>query len=545
MQNIMLEIAHRHNMTSFEKRINDVVNSEKIKIAFIGAFSAGKTSLINAMLGLKLPVSIKPTTKSICLIEPQEGIVSNEFFVENGMERRPVSFDEFQDVVNGDITGVAGVLVKPSENLPAGCVFLDTPGIDNAGSNEGDLTSAYLQFMDAAVVCIDVKDGTIKNHLLNYLKRPELESIKDSLVFVLTHSDPQVRESHSSVASEIAKQVTQVLNIQDAKQKIVLVDSLKDNVSEIVRGVLNDNVLNKRASLLQEREKKDLRKISLEMIESLSSQKRNLSLDTSALDEQCWKLKKKISAVEADRYNHEKDLEKLQEELIQSVSGKMLSYAPALAATEISDLEQPLQTMMNDVNIVCNTVVGHFLKNYELPKSFAGFNADVQTSFDGIEHTKSMAVTVATAVAVAAICPAVGVAGNAAEAAAGGAVKVAAANAAKSGAVKAFFGRVATGLATVVNDINPLEYVGSVIARKVKESSFESMVASKSKMISESVVDAVKQDFYRDIISPIENSLAEEMKALETIKEQKEKGILDFRNQIDDLEKSITLLKNL
>ena len=78
MKEKLLAIAEQYQLDEFQRQIKEILALNSIKIAFLGAFSAGKTSLINALLGLKLPVSIKPTTKSICLIEPDESMETNK-----------------------------------------------------------------------------------------------------------------------------------------------------------------------------------------------------------------------------------------------------------------------------------------------------------------------------------------------------------------------------------------------------------------------------------------------------------------------------------
>ena len=183
------KIIEKYDLGSVAEAMKDVLDCQSVKIGFIGPFSSGKTSIVNALLGTTLPVDIKPTTKSICIIEPIVGLDVPRYFRDAEGVREPVDFMTACDIINGDSKGDAVVQIKPSNILHEGMVFVDTPGIDSMGGDEAELTYSYLSMMDAAVVCIPVDDGTVKKSVVDFICSPHLKPFASRLVFLLTKSD--------------------------------------------------------------------------------------------------------------------------------------------------------------------------------------------------------------------------------------------------------------------------------------------------------------------------------------------------------------------
>lgn len=578
MKEKLLAIAEQYQLDEFQRQIKEILALNSIKIAFLGAFSAGKTSLINALLGLKLPESPKPTTKSICLIEPDESVDSNEYFEDCGLDRQNISFMDFQNLLNGNRNGVAGVRVKPSEVLPLGSVFIDTPGIDNTGSSEGDLTTAYLQFVDAAVICIDVKEGTVKNHILQYLQRPELELVREKMIFVLTYADPDKGENaYDRVILEVARQLENGLQITNVKDKIIAVETHKPGVVEKFESLLQRNVLAKRNNIIEKRIEVDLKLVAQEMLKALKNRKENLKLDNDGVCIKIADVRKAMDALEEEKYKHRNDMSNLEEELRSLVAKQMRSYATSLAVTESSegseDIASQSQEMMKSINELCQNTVDRYVKDVNLNSSITRVGMDdVIESFKSVDSVKKMAVTVGTGILFAYLAPAAGI-GNAAEAVVGGGVqtvakegaKKAVETVAKEGAKKtvetvaketakegaknvgkkAFLDVVLKELATVINTVNPVELVGTYVASKVKESSFEGVIADKAKSIAQMVVNAVQASFENQVLNPIENQLVSQKNALEKLAEERKNNEFNFEKEEIALETSIKELKAL
>lgn len=580
MKDKLLAIAEQYQMRSFESRIKEILALDSVKIAFLGAYSAGKTSLINAMLGLKLPVAEQATTKSICLIEPTEEISSNEYFQDIGLNRENISFLQFQSLLNGDKEGIAGVRVKSSEHLPLGSVFIDTPGFDNTGSSEGDLTTAYLQFIDAAVICIDVRDGTIKNHILQYLLRPELTPIREKMIFVLTRAKLERGEhAYDSVIKEVAKQAENRLQISNASSKITVIDSLKSDAPNKVLDLLKKNIYAKRESAIQNRIMLCLKSIAQEMFQLLKFKRDNLSCDTVEIDKKIQNVRNSISMFEDKLYEHRNDLEKLNKSLCDSIKQIMKSYVSTISSMEGEQLQSEINRMQESINSTSQIIVNNYIKNCTLTQTVTNeCMNDLVSRFKSVDEIKNTAVTVSTAAIFAYVFPAASVTGNAAEAVGGGTIQVASKNVGEKvanipilrkipmlGNVKnkgkndnktvakdedakkaeSFLKKALAETLKTFDKVNPIEQVGTFFANKIKASSFENIIHEKAQSISKMIVSSVQYSFDSEIIQPLTQQLNEQMNILEQLKEQKENNSQNYQKQSIELEKNIKELAEM
>ena len=103
------DVIAKYDLASIADTMKDVLDCPSAKIGFIGPFSSGKTSIVNALLGTTLPVDIKPTTKAICIIEPIAGLESPRYFRDTNGLRESVDFMTVCDIINGESDGDAVV----------------------------------------------------------------------------------------------------------------------------------------------------------------------------------------------------------------------------------------------------------------------------------------------------------------------------------------------------------------------------------------------------------------------------------------------------
>lgn len=143
--------------------INHIIQENKSKpftILFCGAFSTGKTSLINALLGkqCELPTSILPTTKVVTHIKYGSALRISV----TGKARKYTSFAEVAPIIKGegDEDGkVMEVQIEfPSVLLKNNVEFVDTPGIND--DSKGMLDDITRREINNADLCIAVFNPT-------------------------------------------------------------------------------------------------------------------------------------------------------------------------------------------------------------------------------------------------------------------------------------------------------------------------------------------------------------------------------------------------
>src|SRR5690625_1292524 len=130
--------------------VGDTINKKKVidlykkqtknehHIGFTGHFSAGKSSMINFLLGTNvLPKSPIPTSANIVKILKGKGLV-NVYYKDNSIEEyvEPYDIDVIQEFCK-DKQNIEKLEIQLSDTLiPENVSLLDTPGIDAADNTD-------------------------------------------------------------------------------------------------------------------------------------------------------------------------------------------------------------------------------------------------------------------------------------------------------------------------------------------------------------------------------------------------------------------------
>lgn len=246
--------------------------SGKTSIAFVGEFSAGKTSIVNRILSQDdpsvplLPVSTKATTAIPTYISGAPGALYQFVTPDNSL--KCISEDTFKKVNKEVLDQIHGVssLIKyfvmgyKNPNLD-NLSILDTPGFNSNDPEDADRTIEVINECDALFWVFDVNAGTVNRSSLNLIKenltkplyivinkvdtKPESEVDKVEKLITGTLQSAEInfekiiRFSSKAPLSDIMDPISQIN--RDTKQDNYLAD-LKDVIAQWVKE-LNDNVL--------------------------------------------------------------------------------------------------------------------------------------------------------------------------------------------------------------------------------------------------------------------------------------------------------------
>lgn len=193
----------------------------KTTIAFVGEFSAGKTSIVNRILSQdnpdipKLPVSTKATTAIPTYIAG--GPIVSYSFISGDGKRKAILEDTFKKVskeILDQIKGVSSlikyfVMTYKNPNLN-GLSILDTPGFNSNDSEDRERTIDVINECDALFWVFDVNAGTVNRSSISIIK----EKLNKPLFVVInkvdTKADSEVQKVESLIKKTLADEKLKV-----------------------------------------------------------------------------------------------------------------------------------------------------------------------------------------------------------------------------------------------------------------------------------------------------------------------------------------------
>ena len=187
----------------------------KTTIAFVGEFSAGKTSIVNRILSQdnpsipKLPVSTKATTAIPTYIAGGSSVTYS--FIAGDGKRKTILEETFKKVSKDILDQVKGVssLIKyfvmtyKNPNLN-GLSILDTPGFNSNDKEDRDRTIDVINECDALFWVFDVNAGTVNRSSISVIK----EKLNKPLYVVINKVDTKSDSEVQKVENLIKKTLT-------------------------------------------------------------------------------------------------------------------------------------------------------------------------------------------------------------------------------------------------------------------------------------------------------------------------------------------------
>ncbi len=201
--------------TAIRQRM-DRLEAQRFRVGIVGAFNAGKTTLLNALLGQRLlPVGIRPTTSvSSHLTWAQEVAVTVEF--ENGRTQK-IAPKELKSYVTekgnpGNELRVRDIHIEaPIPLLKDGVELVDTPGLDSTHDHHTATTYKMVSECDAVILVAPARHpfgestrlfySEVRHYvrdkvfyLLNKIDQIEPENVDQTIQYALGQlNDPTLR----------------------------------------------------------------------------------------------------------------------------------------------------------------------------------------------------------------------------------------------------------------------------------------------------------------------------------------------------------------
>ena len=249
----------------------------KRTIAFVGEFSAGKTSIVNRILTQdnpdipKLPVSTKATTAIPTYIAG--GSVVSYSFISGDGRRKEILEETFKKIskeVLNQIKGVSSlikyfVMTYKNPNLN-GLSILDTPGFNSNDSEDRDRTIDVINECDALFWVFDVNAGTVNRSSISIIK----EKLNKPLYIVINKVDTKPESEIQKVEELIQK----TLEEEGLKVKQFIRFSAQASIEDIMTPIHNVKKIESRENFISEI-KEDLEHLLKECKENVDEQNKS------------------------------------------------------------------------------------------------------------------------------------------------------------------------------------------------------------------------------------------------------------------------------
>lgn len=196
----------------------------KVKVAFIGEFSAGKTSIVNRLLqegdphAIQLPVSSKATTAIPTYISGRKGggKATYRFYTPDSILKE-ISEDTFRRVskeVLEEVGGVSSMIKyfvmayanKGLERLS----ILDTPGFSSQDKVDEQRTMEVINECDALFWVVDVNSGTLNTRSIQVIRQYLHKPLYIIINKVDTKSPSEVKQAEQTIRATCSKEKIQV-----------------------------------------------------------------------------------------------------------------------------------------------------------------------------------------------------------------------------------------------------------------------------------------------------------------------------------------------
>ena len=331
LQKELGEIAERHRLAENRVRIAAIQpGSIQTKIAFLGEFNTGKSTLLNALLKRKLlPMLATPANANITEITfGEEEFARVQRINEDGLaEISPIPWSELANEILGNSPGKKILLTLKDSDFPSGdTLFVDTPGVASIESTHDDITYGYLPDVDVAFVLLNPHQGTVPKTLVQFLTHFP-PALLEKIYFVIGRKDEIPPNQLGGIRETIREQLTplfpnpRILMISASHALEAIEDPAQREASGIteLEHILRHEIPGRKQEIEQHRIKSLLQDEREKLSVLLREKAKAVNWDTARLDTEIAALKNKIEALQKDMSDFRRKFQTLKDRALQAI----------------------------------------------------------------------------------------------------------------------------------------------------------------------------------------------------------------------------------
>jgi predicted GTPase len=385
-EKLSTEITITNTLNEQIEALKQAANHFSLKILTIGAFSAGKSALMNALLDRDL-LAEEQTPETAIATELTFNPIESIELVDNNQQRRRVDASDLQAVNPSDYMNIRYNLNTHFLEKFKDYTFVDMPGFN---SNIEQHNKAILQYADkgnAYVLVIDCEDGSIKSSALDFIE--EIRQYEQNLIIVISKADKKAPSDLKAIQEKIKMQADFLFNYD-----VPVVTYSKYN-EESIENVINAILTLNSQNIFEQAIFPKVKEI-YEFFDVAAKQYiQSLSYDDHDLKEE---INNREKSKEALAYKLESERSKLSRRLNTQMLPNILSDLESALYAHSADLAQAAISGSNAFSSRVNTILRPVLlestKKYS-DLSFEEFLNDLNLSELLTDKTEEIATTIA------------------------------------------------------------------------------------------------------------------------------------------------------
>ncbi len=337
------------NDTDLLEKVEDLQNkleTYKAKIVFVGGFSAGKTALVNCILGGKEILRENQVAETSIATELIYGDRVKVFCIDT--EGNSVESDLTAVSENDSSKFLKYVYYLDNENLKLfkDRIIVDMPGFDSGIEAHNKALLQYINEASAYIFVIDVTTGTLSESALDFLQ--EIKEYSPNVVFVLTKCDKLTKTDIDEVKANVAEIINGVFG---KIETVLTVSGREKHTGKLLIDAINN--LPEEELLLQ--------KFGRSVNYALEREIQDLKIQSNAIDYDVNDIDKAIREIEKNRDKLSRNLDiqkvKLHETLTCDKTNAIITDARNALLSQSISLIYSAQTSAEEFNSKVNNIL--------------------------------------------------------------------------------------------------------------------------------------------------------------------------------------------
>lgn len=359
-KNFLLENALKQVNEEKTLLLSELQEETGIKVPIVGDFSAGKSSLINCLIGRNglLPVDITPETAVAYEIYYSASEKVELYREGNKIDEKPIDIIKQLSVKPGDIAKVYVNAPVIKSYQDKGITLVDMPGIDSGIKEHNDAILHYINRGTAFVLLTDSESGSLRESTISFITELSKYNLKPAVIISKIDKKPE------SEVAEIKEYIEFQANRAIGEHTYVgCISAANNNISDFTNYISS---LDSNSLIYTKFSNRVSSFVNLQIV-SITTQKDILNANIQDVDEKIKKLeeeKARISSQFADSVPYVDTPEKSTQDILDRVKSELNAHAEDIATKVVNKEDaNTINAMM--MNYIRPVVINAFKEEAE------------------------------------------------------------------------------------------------------------------------------------------------------------------------------------